>query len=218
MNTFNMNTCVKDDFDYMLSRDIPGHNHDCDLIYSFGVDGGPTASIDHARCVCFAKAQDKIPVFRTSLDYPIRQGMLVYIEDENRFYLLENRVQKDVDCYSTKATPCNAMITFFEIIPLIVDECGLLVQEETKVYLIMGIPCVVKSNPALFNGEAELDMSDELRVNLQLNKYTQTIPIEARFVLDGQTYTVYSKSITGDQQRTHGIITLSCKPINGGMI
>ena len=102
---------MKQDFDEMINRDIPGQNHDCDLIHTFGFDGGMTAFSESTRCECYARNQDNIPVFRTSLDDPIFQGMLVSLKDEEGFYLLADRVQKEVNCYSTKATPCNARIT-----------------------------------------------------------------------------------------------------------
>lgn len=208
---------MKRDFDEMIRHEIPGQNHDCDLIHTFGFDGGMTAFSEPARCVCFAKAQDKTPVFRTSHDNPITQGMLVYLRDEERFYLLADRVQKDVNCYSTKATPCNARITIVADIPAETDDDGYLVREETTKELVKGIPCVIKTNPTLSDGGVGLVLNDDMRVILQLNKYTQDIPIEAHFILDGQAYTVCTKTITGDEERTYGTITLTCRPIAGGM-
>ena len=205
---------MKQDFDEMIKRDIPGQNHDCDLIHTFGYDGGMTAFSLPARCVCFARNQEKTPVFRTSLDDPIFQGMLVSLKDEKGFYLLEDRVQKEVNCYSTKATPCNAQITIVADIPAVTDENGYLVQEEKTIELVKCVPCVIKSNPTLSNADAGLVLSDDMRVILQLNKYTQDIPIEARFILDGQSYTICTKTITGDAERTCGTITLTCRPMS----
>lgn len=207
---------MKQDFDAMLHSHIPGQNHDCDLIHSFGFDGGMTAYSEDTRCVCYADAKEQRPVFRTSLDYPIHQGMLVSLKNELGFYLLEEHVSQSPSCYQTKATPCNAQITISVNIPAVTDTQGYLIQEEQTQVLIRNMPCVVRSNPTLANGDAGLIINEDTRVSLQLNKYTQNIPTEAYFALDGQMYTIYAKKINADINRVHGIVELTCRRIVGG--
>ena len=116
-----------------------------------------------------------------------------------------------------KFVPEMMALTIVADIPAVTDDDGYLVREETTKELVKGIPCVIKTNPTLSEGGAGLVLNDDMHVILQLNKYTQDIPIEAHFILDGQAYTVCTKTITGDEERTYGTITLTCKPIAGGM-
>ena len=100
-------------------------------------------------------------------------------------------------------------------IPAETDDDGYLVQEETIVELVKSIPCVIKSNPTLSNGDGGLIVDDTLKVILQLNKFTRHIQAEDHFSLDGEEFRVYAKRITGNDEQTQGIIELTCKKIAG---
>lgn len=212
------NTKLKKDFDTMIKSNIVGQNWNCDLIYTFGLNGLETARSEETRCVCFSEDGKSAPVFRTSLDYPINKGMMVYIQEQEAFYLLEHDPQKDVNCYKTIATRCNAQISIYAKMPDVTDERGYLIRNGALLPVVENIPCVARPKQSLKQMDGGLVATDDLEITLEYNPYTANIRENDEFDLGDQMYTVYSYVIDGDHERKHGIMRLMCKRNIGGSL
>lgn len=183
------------DFDNMIKSDIPGQNWDCTLIDCHG--NGIDNAIRHgepARCVCYDKGgRSVLPTFRTSLNDPITMGMMVWIREQGMHYLLAKRPQKDVNCYSTQATPCNKDLTFIQNVPPTIDAEGYYITDSGGTReIVRDMPCVVNHSQQISNVQNTPGMTveDVLTVTMQLNRHTKGIDVGAETVVDRQAYKV----------------------------
>ena len=212
---------MEKDFAEMVNHDLNGQNWDCTIIPDVGNGKGGTAIAgpgEQTRCECFSKGgREEKPQFRTPLDTPINQGDVVFIPAQDMFYLLEHQPQKDVNCYSTKATPCNARITISRHYDDVTDPKGFLIEAGGTSDYIVNVPCVSKPHPSLAyaNGMPGAIIEDELTVILQRNAYTEQIQRGHTFTLDGKAYTIYDLHTDGNPQTCKGIIILHCRAITG---
>ena len=102
---------AKDIFDRMLMTDMPGQNWNCVLIDDMGNGRNlhrVTPGIE-TRCVCFKNAGEKNLIMRTSKDYPLKFGMLIYIGKQEKFYLLKDDL--GYQTYLDKKYQINPIIT-----------------------------------------------------------------------------------------------------------
>lgn len=212
-------------FSEMLSHDLNGQNWDCTIIPDVGDGKEGTTLADpgtETRCECYSKGGrgDK-PQFRTMLSVPIHCGDMAYIPAQNMFYLLEQEPQKDVNCYSTLATPCNGRLTVTRKMEDTVTVDGYLLENGVIQEIISDIPCVVRHSPAYTtaNGTPGMVITDDVTVSLQRNSYTEQIERgqEVRLKDDSKTYTITDIAINGNPQTEKGIIRLSCRAIAGGI-
>ncbi len=213
------------DFNEMLSHDLNGQNWDCTIIPDVGDGKEGTALADpgiETRCECYSKGgrSDK-PQFRTMLSVPIHQGDMAYIPMQDMFYLFEQAPQKDVNCYSTVTTPCNARITVTRTIEDTLSAEGYLLEEGGTENIIFDIPCVVRHTPAYTtaNGTPGMVIADDMTVTLQRNRYTETIERgqEVRLKDDAKVYSITDIQTDGNPQTGKGIIRFSCRAIAGGI-
>lgn len=201
------------DFERMLTRDIPGQNWDCDIIADIGSGHPGTGHSISTRCVCYSKdgRQDQ-PTIRTSLTDPIQRGDMIYLPecDGGMFFLLEAVPQMGPNCYSSKGTRCNALITIRETVPASTDQYGYTVTEAYDREALHNIPAVVRHTQTVSSGTGAAGMffADELTVTMQLNAFSSVVPVEAWFVLDGTRYII--SDITTDGA-THGTITYTAQ-------
>ena len=181
-------------FNRMIASDIPGQNWDCTLIDCHG--NGIDNAIRHgepARCVCYDKGgRSGLPTFRTSLNDPICMGMMVWIREQGMHYLLTKRPQKNVDSYSTQATPCNKELTFTKDMPPVVDAEGYIIDPGGTREIVRDMPCVVKHSQQISTaqGTPGMTVEDVLTVTMQLNRHTKGIDVGAEAVVDRQAYKV----------------------------
>lgn len=211
---------LQHDFDEMLRTENLGQNTPCSIIPDWKWDGGFGAGSDETRCVCYSKNGDGNYIMHFSLRNHPRRGDIVFANTADQFFLLENEPQLQPNCHTVTPTACNHLLTIFGFTPAKTDERGMLMQEAQRVDYIRQMPAVVRSNVYgiyLQNTPGEF-MADKLKVTMQANEYTQNIPIEARFILDGQTYAVMDKqaSMTADQK--HGIVMLTCERLAGNAV
>lgn len=213
---------MKRDFD-RIALHAP-ESCDCTILLSVGDGKSPeTVCGSSARCVCYAKGGTGKPIIRTSLDNPIERGMLIWIPEQGENYLLMDRPQKEPNCYATTGTRCNKDITFIEHIPAQTDDDGMLIREACTWDVVRDLPCVVTDSIAYSYGQNMPGMVAESFVDIhtQLNGWTREIPLEAEFVMGGQTYRVLDRRFEGnaeeiDPQRVKGILRLKCARIAGG--
>lgn len=207
------------DFARMLEQEIPGQNWDCTLIscYGNGIDNIRRHG-EPARCVCYDKGgRSGKPTFRTSLNDPIKMGMLVWIREQNTHYLLTQRPQKDVNCYSTQATPCTHELTFTQETPREVDDDGHVLYPGGKEDVLRDLPCVVVHGQqiTLAQGTPGLVVDDTLTIKTQYNINTAAIDVGAEAVIDHQTYKVMDM-ITDGAEGECGLLTLIMERVAGG--
>ena len=204
---------MKADFDRMIQADIPGQNWDCDLIPDVGSGFPETGHSISTRCICFSKdgRQDE-PTIRTSRADAIRRGDLIYIPDydSGTFYLLEAVPQEETNCYTTKCTRCNALITIKETVPAQTDAYGYTIAEAAEREILRHIPVIVRHAHTISSGTAAagLFVADELTLTMQLNAFSSAVPLEAWFALDGTRYIIIDKTTDGT---SHGTITFKSK-------
>ena len=215
------------DFNAMLEKPelFNSQNWDCTIIPDVGNGQKAMAITDpglETRCECYAKGgrSDK-PQFRTMLSEPIHCGDMAYIPAQDMFYLLEQAPQKDVNCYSTVATPCNARITVMRYVDDTVTVDGYLLENGWTENVIFDIPCVVRHTPAYTtaNGTPGMIVMDDVTVTLQRNRYTEMIERgqEVRLKDDGKAYSINDIRTDGNPQTEKGIIRLSCRAIAGSI-
>lgn len=200
---------MKADFERMLSKDIVGRNWNCDLIPDIGNGFPETGHSISTRCICFSKdGRQEQPTIRTSHTDAIRRGDLIYIPDydSGTFYLLEATPQLEPNCYSTKGTRCNALVTICEAVPAQTDDYGYTVTEAAEREILHNLPAVVRHSQTINTGTAAAGMfvEDELALTMQKNDFSEAVPLEAYFDLDGTRYSIIDRV-------TDGTITYICK-------
>lgn len=213
------------DFNEMISRDLNGQNWDCTIIPDVGNGKTGTAAADpgiETRCECYSKGgREEKPQFRTMLDMPIHQGDMVYIPAQDRFYLLEQEPQKDVNCYSTLATPCNSRITITRHVEDITDAAGYLIEAGKDVDILFDIPCAVTHRPGFTSttNTPGTVIEDALIVSLQRNSYAEWVQRGQHVTLkgDSKAYTVTDIYMDGNPETGKGIIQLTCRADAGGI-
>ena len=204
---------IQSDFDRMLSHDMPGQNWNCDLIHDVGNGYPNTGHSISTRCICFSDdgRQDE-PTIRTSHTDVISRGDVLYIPDydSGTFYLLEATPQKEPNCYTTKGTRCNALITICETIPAQTDDYGYTIEEAAEREILRNLPAVVCHAQTINTGTAAAGMfvEDELALTMQKNDFSEAVPLEAYFDLDGTRYSIIDRVTDGT---SHGTITYICK-------
>lgn len=204
---------MKADFDRMIQANIPGQNWDCDLIPDIGNGYQNTGHSIATRCICFSSdGRRDAPTIRTSRTDAMQRGDLVFIPDYDggTFFMLEAVPQLEPNCYSTKGTRCNALITIKETIPAQTDAYGYTVAEAAESTILHNLPAVVRHAQTINAGTAAAGMfvEDELTLTMQLNSFSLAVPLEAFFELDGTRYSIIDRITDGT---THGTITFKCK-------
>ena len=205
---------AKDIFDRMLMTDMPGQNWNCVLIDDMGNGRNlhrVTPGIE-TRCVCFKKAGEKNLIMRTSKDNPLKFGMLMYIGDQDKFYLLKDHPTPQIDCIAVVPTLCTHMIKFYVKLADKVNDDGMLVEEGVYADVTGNIPCIVTrktaSNVSGTNTPGIL-RDEELEVAVQFNE-TMEIRKDDLFDLDGKQYKVYDFHTDGTIE-DDGILYLTCR-------
>lgn len=209
----NLMNRIRADFDRMIQADISGQNWDCDLIPDVGSGFPETGHSINTRCICFSDngRQDE-PTIRTSHTDAIRRGDLLFIPeyDGGTFFMLEATQQKEPNCYTSKGTRCNALISIRETIPAQTDAYGYIITEASEREITRNLPAVVRHAQTINTGTAAAGMyvDDELALTMQLNAHSTAVPIEAFFDLDGTRYSIIDRVTDGT---SHGTITYICK-------
>lgn len=209
----NLMNRMKADFERMLLSDIPGQNWDCDLIPNVGSGFPETGHSINTRCICFSDngRQDE-PTIRTSHTDAIRRGDVLFLPDydSGTFFMLEATPQKEPNCYTTKGTRCNALITIKETVPAQTDAYGYTITEAAEREILRNIPAVVRHAQTISNGTGAAGMivEDELTVTMQKNDFSEAVRLEAFFELDSTRYIIVDIVRDGS---THGTITYKCK-------
>lgn len=204
---------MQSDFDRMIQSDIPGQNWDCDLIPDIG-SGFPNTGLSiSTRCICFSRdGRQDAPTIRTSHTDAIQRGDVLFIPDydSGTFYLLEATPQLEPNCYSTKGSRCNALITICEAVPAQTDAYGFTIAEAAEREILRNIPAVVRHAQTISagTGAAGMFVADEITLTMQLSAYSTAVSLEAWFDLDGTRYDIIDKTTDGT---THGTITYKCK-------
>lgn len=203
---------MKADFERMLSKDIVGQNWNCDIIPDVGNGFPETGHSISTRCICFSDdGRQEQPTIRTSHTDAIRRGDVLFLPDydSGTFFMLEATPQKEPNCYTTKGTRCNALITIKETVPAQTDAYGYTITEAAEREILRNIPAVVRHAQTISNGTAEAGMivEDELTVTMQKNDFSEAVRLEAFFELDGTRYSIVDRIIDGT---THGTITYKC--------
>lgn len=210
MNIFDR---MKTDFDRMIQSDMPGQNWNCDLIPDIGSGFPNTGHSISTRCICFSDdgRQDE-PTIRTSHTDVLQRGDVLFLPDYDggTFFMLEAVPQKEPNCYTSRGSRCNALISICETIPAQTDAYGFTIVEAAEKEILRNIPVVVRHAQAINTGTgaAGLFVDDELTLTIQLNAHSTAVPIEAFFDLDGTRYEIIDKTTDG---ASHGTITYICK-------
>ena len=149
------------------------------------------------------------------------QGDMAYIPMQVMFYLFEQVPQKDVNCYSTVATPCNARITVTRKVDDTVTVDGYLLEKGGIQEIISDIPCIVRHTPAYTtaNGTPGMVIGDDVTVTIQRNRFTEMIERGQEVSLkdDAKVYSITDIRTDGNPQTGKGIIRLSCRAIARGI-
>ena len=204
---------MKSDFERMIQSDMPGQNWDCDLIPDIGSGFPNTGHSISTRCICFSEdgRQDE-PTIRTSHADAIQRGDVLFLPDYDggTFYLLEAIPQKEPNCYTSKGSRCNALVTIRETIPAQTDDYGFTIAEEAEKEILRNLPAVVRHAQTISSGTGAAGMyvDDELTLTMQLNAYSEAVRLEAWFELDSTRYIIVDIVRDGS---THGTITYKCK-------
>lgn len=207
---------MQNDFRGVLGTDIPGQNWNGIRFYSYG-DGKRSMKADGEpiRLECWAQDGKSAPIIRTAIENELKQGMMIWIrEDESRFFLIQNRPQKQPNCWKAVGTPCNAKITVFCIKPDDVNVDGYLLEEGGRVDYIWNFPCVWEQSISTTNanGAPGLIPQRETVFTIQQNPATATIQIKDKVEADGHTFT-----ITDIVKGEYGIMRLFCQSDAGGI-
>lgn len=206
------------DFNAMVKdrKKYPGQNW-LAVIYrnaGNGIEHAPDGRLD-VPCVCWDKDKHgKEYTFRTMLEDEIRRGDIVYIPEQDRYYLLEKLTRRDPQCWSTIATPCNMRITISCPVPDEVDEEGHILSRGYKQVYINALPCVRRPSIRYTGGSQGTPGSvsgDDAEISLQHNSETEKIALEDEFFASLHTYTIYDKITDG------GILKLYARAKAGEM-
>lgn len=211
-------------FDEMLSDNIPGQNWNCTLISCYG-DGMSAMKRygEPARCVLYAKDGKGLPTLRARHSTPITQGMIVWVPDQQRHYLLTDMPQLAPDCISTTATPCTKEITVQRHYNAPVSGDGYVLGKEYDATIVADYPCAVHHLLSMEDstGHAGLIVADRLEILTQLNKCSAAIKMQDFFVLDGSTYRITDIATEGtastvkDPDNMCGLLKLTCQRMAG---
>lgn len=200
------------DFDKMVNdrEKYPGQNW-LAVIYrnvGNGTVSAPEGMLD-VPCVCWDKdKRGKEYTFRTMLDDEIKRGDIVYIPEQDRYYLLEKLTRRDPQCWSTIATPCNMRISIYCPMPAEVNDQGYIISPANKFHYIHALPCVQRSEPRFdsVNRNAPGTLAlDDLTITLQQNEYTEQIALGDEFERGLHVYSIV------DKQTDNGIITMHAR-------
>ena len=210
-------------FNRMIAKDLNGQNWDCTIIPNLSNGKLAKNTVDpgvDTRFECYSKGgRDEKPQFRTMIDVPIHQGDAVYIPGQERYYLLEKEPQKDVDCYSTLATPCNGRVTVTHRTEDLTDDNGYLIEAGKDVDTIFDIPCVVTHHPGYSSTQSTPGtvIEDALIITLQRNPFAEWIQRGERVTIkgDSKAYTVTDIYMDGNPETGRGIIRLVCHAAAG---
>lgn len=207
---------AKQNFDKMLMGNISGQNWNCSLIEDISTRKNPARiHLTETRCTCFKKAGEKNLIMRTSKNNPLKFGMLVYIKEQDKFYLLKEQPVEQIDCYAVVPTLCTHILDFYVNVPDTVDENGFLIENGYPALIAESIPCEVTRRNSFVTGTGipGIANEEELILALQLN---ETLDIRAHdwFKLDGKTYEVFDRYTEGNTE-SGGILYLTCKRVVG---
>ena len=197
----------------MIQSDIPGQNWTCDLIPDIGSGFPETGHSISTRCICFSDdgRQDE-PTIRTSRTDVLQRGDVLFLPDYDggAFFMLEATPQLEPNCYTSKGSRCNALISIRETIPAQTDDFGYTIAEASEHEILRNLPAVVRHAQTINagTGAAGMFVEDELTLTMQLNAYSEAVRLEAWFELDSTRYIIIDIIRDGT---SHGTITYICK-------
>lgn len=210
---------MKTDFDRMIQSDMPGQNWNCDIIPDVGSGFTNTGHSISTRCICFSSdGRQDAPTIRTSHTDVLQRGDVLFLPDYDggTFFMLEATPQKEPNCYTSKGSRCNALVTICEVVPAQTDAYGYTIAEASERVILRNLPAIVRHAQTISSGTGAAGMyvEDELTLTMQLNPYSEAVRLEAWFELDSTRYIIIDIVRDGS---THGTITYKCKRQAGSL-
>lgn len=194
------------DYENYLKLEANGTNYDCTIYHDYPSGGGIVT-----RCSCNRNAGSDRYALRTACKDPIRRGDLLFFS--NAWFLLTEDVAKQVNCYVTAPSKCNAIIEIKRDISEITDENGYLLTPATTQAIVLQQPCIVQDN---IGNIAAYGMGTWTIENpvlyFQLNNETAQIKADDYFLRGGEKYRVLA---LGWQETlsdgTTGVLTVTAR-------
>lgn len=130
---------LEKDYESYLQLEANGTNYDCMIYHDYPSGGGIVT-----RCSYNRNAGSDRYALRTACKDPIRRSDLLFFS--NAWFLLTEDVAKQVNCYVTAPSKCNAIIKIKRDISEITDENGYLLTPATTQTIVLQQPCIVQDN------------------------------------------------------------------------
>lgn len=218
------------DFDEFLENDIPNMVMDFELLHNWYDKNEEQYVPSYIRGEIYANTTksrysntDNNLNFRASLTSGIQKGDMI-VQPDGEIFVLDWEVAKESNNSPSRALRCNMILNIFRHHEEIVDEEGMLIEEEGTTTIVNDIPAnayrydgrpeysAVSGTPGVTPGALTL-------MTVQYNDQTKNIRIDDKFIWGNVEYQVVDVNMVGvSLDEMHGVLFLQAKKASGGLL